>query len=73
MQEKYNDVTPAEPELPASRSHSQMNLFLDCPRSYELARVRRIPRRPGAWLCGGTAVHRTIERYLRAQLAEGES
>jgi hypothetical protein len=58
---------------PLAASHSALSAYLDCPRSYQLARVRRIPRRPGPWLAGGTAVHKTIERYLRAQLAaEGE-
>lgn len=53
-----------------SRSHSQLSQYTECARSYELSRVRRIKRRPGAWFPAGTAVHKTIERYLRAQLAE---
>jgi hypothetical protein len=57
-------------ELPSFRSHSQVSAYLQCPRSYELARVRRLKRRPGAWFPGGTAVHATIERYLRQQVAE---
>jgi hypothetical protein len=34
-----------------------------------------LPRRPGAWFPGGTAVHAAIERYLRWTLTgrEGSS
>lgn len=65
----------ADPAPPDTRSHTQLRDYLECPRLFELSRVRRIPRRPGAWFPGGTAVHAAIERYLRAQLAEerGES
>lgn len=52
------------------RSHSQLSQYTDCPRAFELSRVRRIKRRPGAWFPAGTAVHKTIERYLREQLSE---
>lgn len=52
------------------RSHSQLSQYTECPRSYQLSRVVRLKRRPGAWFPAGTAVHRTIERYLREQLAE---
>lgn len=52
------------------RSHSQLNQYTECPRSFELSRVERIKRRPGPWFPAGTAVHATIERYLRAQLAD---
>jgi len=60
---------------PPVRSHSQLSAYLDCPRRYDLEKVRRLPRRPGPWFPGGTAVHATIEAYLRAQLADerGES
>jgi hypothetical protein len=56
--------------VPQARSHSQLSSYLDCPRSYELGRVRRLGRRPGPWFPAGTAVHATIERYLREQLAQ---
>lgn len=52
------------------RSHSQLNQYTECPRSYELSRVRRIKRRPGPWFPAGSAVHSTIERYLREQIAQ---
>jgi putative RecB family exonuclease len=58
-----------EAETPV-RSHSQLNQYTECPRSYELSRVRRIKRRPGPWFPAGSAVHATIERYLREQVAE---
>lgn len=51
-------------------SYTSLNQYLDCPRSLELNRVRRVKRRPGSWFPGGTAVHATIERYLRAQVAQ---
>jgi hypothetical protein len=53
---------------PGIRSHSQLSTYLQCPREYELGRVRRVPRRPGCWFPGGTAVHKTIELYLRHTL-----
>ena len=63
------EITRADP-----RSYSQLSSYNDCPRAYELGRVERLKRRPGAWFPGGTAVHRTIERYLREQVAqEGQS
>lgn len=56
-----------------ARSHSQLSDYNQCPRMYQLSRVRRIKRRPGAWFPAGSAVHKCIERYLRAQLAEENS
>jgi putative RecB family exonuclease len=46
-------------------SHSQLSTFSECGRRYELERVSRVPRRPGYWFPGGTAIHATIEAYLR--------
>jgi hypothetical protein len=51
-------------------SYTKLGNYLDCPRSYELSRVQGVKRRPGTWFPAGTAVHSTIERYLRAQLAQ---
>lgn len=56
-------ITPGEP-----RSHSQLSKYLECPRAYQLGKMLHLPRRPGAWFPGGTACHRTIERYLRDSL-----
>jgi hypothetical protein len=62
---------------PATRleymSYSSLGAYLDCPRSLELNRIRGIKRRPGAWFPGGTAVHATIERYLREATKDEES
>lgn len=65
-----NDSVVIPAPRPEYMSYSRLSGYLDCPRSDELARVRRIKRRPGPWFPGGTAVHATIERYLRAQLAQ---
>ena len=56
--------------MSAVRSYSQLSQWLDCPRQYQLARVVKVPRLPGWWFPGGTAVHATIERYLRKQVAK---
>lgn len=71
MAENHTNVVPQAEAAP--RSHSQLSAYLECPRAYQLARVERIKRRPGAWFPGGTAVHATVERYLRESLQqEGE-
>jgi hypothetical protein len=56
-----------EPER-HTRSYSQLHTYGECPRRFQLERVEKIPRRPGWWFPGGTAVHATIERYLRQSL-----
>lgn len=53
-----------------TRSYSQWSQWSQCPRQFELARIVRVPRKPGWWFPGGTAVHATIESYLRQQAAE---
>lgn len=53
-----------------ARSHSQLSTYLQCSREYQLGRALHIPRRPGAWFPGGTAVHKAIERYLRYSLLQ---
>jgi hypothetical protein len=65
-----NYMTATQQDERVIRSHSQLNQYTECPRSYELARVERIKRRPGPWFPAGSAVHATIERYLREQLAQ---
>jgi hypothetical protein len=67
-----NYMTATQEGERVTRSHSQLNQYTECPRSYELARVVRIKRRPGPWFPAGTAVHATIERYLREQIAQEE-
>jgi hypothetical protein len=87
MPENYSDVTPAPPgaenaehslsdSLDSSgprRSWSQFNQWRQCGKAWELAKIRRVPKRPGVWNPAGTAVHATIEQYLRARLAEGSN
>lgn len=46
-------------------SYSQLSTYGECSRRYELEKIARVPRRPGFWFPGGTAVHATIEAYLR--------
>jgi hypothetical protein len=65
-------MTESREEPPATRSHSQLSKYTDCARAYQLEKVRRLRRRPGAWFPGGTAVHSCIERYLRWTLQEGK-
>jgi hypothetical protein len=59
-----------EPPRPVSRSYSQLNAWGQCPRAYQLERVERVPRIPGWWFPGGSAVHAVIERYLRESFKE---
>jgi hypothetical protein len=47
------------------RSYSQLSTYAECPRRFQLEKVARVPRRPGFWFPGGTAVHATVEAYLR--------
>jgi hypothetical protein len=63
----------AEPKAPASRSFSQLSTYTECPHRYELAYERRLPRRPGVWFPAGTALHKTIEIYLRSTLERGSN
>ena len=65
------DVVPQV--KPGIRSHSQLSTYLQCPREYQLGKVVRVPRRPGVWFPGGTAVHATIEHYLRDSLSREEN
>ena len=55
-----------------TRSYSQLSQYLDCPRQYQLSRIVKVPRLPGWWFPGGTAVHAVIERYLRESLNESK-
>lgn len=63
-------MTDAAPS--GRRSWSQFSQWRQCGKSYELARIREVPRRPGIWLPAGTAVHAAIERYLREKVEEGQ-
>lgn len=61
------NVAPDKQE-PAPRSYSQLTTYLACPRQYQLEKVARVPRRPGWYFAAGTAIHATVERYLRLSL-----
>ena len=66
MPENHTDV------IPKFTSYSALDTWLSCGRSFELSRVRRVKRRPGPWFPRGTAIHATIERYLRSTLEVSE-
>lgn len=53
-----------------TRSHTQLSQWAKCGEQYRLTRICRVPSRPGWWFPGGTAVHKTIEIYLRSILSE---
>lgn len=52
-----------------TRSYSQLSQWSDCGMRYYLERVLKRPSNGAVWLPAGTAVHRTIEEYLRGSLA----
>lgn len=60
----------AERSEPPHRSLSQLTDYAECGEAYRLQRIARAPRRPGWWFPGGSAVHATVERFLRARVAE---
>ncbi|TVZ01223.1 hypothetical protein EAS64_33635 [Trebonia kvetii] len=60
---------PSEPRR--TRSYSQISQYGQCPRQFQLQRIVRVPRVPAWYFPGGTAVHATIERYLRESLKDG--
>lgn len=53
-------------ELPAHLSHSQMQSFLHCGKSYQLKRLQGAPSLPSVWLVAGTALHDAIDTVNRA-------
>jgi hypothetical protein len=53
-----------------TRSYSQLSTYTECPRRYQLQRVEKVPGRGAMWFPGGTAVHATIEDYLRQAVGE---
>jgi hypothetical protein len=55
-----------------TRSYSQLSQWGDCPRQFQLSRIARVPRKPAWYFPGGTAVHSTVERYLREKAKEGK-
>ena len=56
---------PDAPPLVPTVSYSALSNWLSCGYSFYLARVKKVPRRPGWWFPGGTAVHAATECYDR--------
>ena len=52
----------------APRSWSQLSSYRKCGKAYELEKITRAPRRGAVWFSFGTAVHASIETYLREHL-----
>lgn len=49
------------------RSVSQYNTYNQCPKRYELERIKKVWQRPAAWLSQGTAVHAALEAWERSE------
>lgn len=49
------------------RSVSQYKQYTNCPYSYYLQRVERVPQRYAAWLAQGVADHEAFEEYERSE------
>lgn len=56
---------PEEVRQPDYVSYSAFSDWLSCGWQYFLGRVKKVPRRPGWWFPGGTAVHAATEAYDR--------
>jgi len=54
------------------RSHSQLSGYVNCGKRFQLERRVGVKPVPGWWNPGGTAVHATIECWLRREL-EGKN
>lgn len=52
------------------RSYSQLSSMTQCGKRYQLERRVGFPSVPGWWNAGGTAVHATIETWLRLKVEE---
>lgn len=46
-------------------SYSALKDLLSCGKQFQLARILKLPQRPGYALAGGRAVHSAIEAYNR--------
>ena len=60
-------------ELPDYISYSQAHTYEQCPRSWYLSKVRKAEELQTWYLPIGTAVHKMIEDYLRADTSSGFS
>lgn len=57
-------------DLPPHRSLSQLKNWRECGEAYRLQRIAEAPSKPGWYFPGGTAVHSTIEQFLRQRIAQ---
>lgn len=58
------------PDAPVSRSYSSFTSWLSCGKSWQLARVVKVPETPAWYLVGGSAVHSATEAEDRQRFAE---
>ncbi|OHT67788.1 hypothetical protein BKG67_23030 [Mycobacteroides chelonae] len=59
-------MTVAE-EKKRYRSVSQVQQYEKCPQAYYLARIKKVWKRPAAWLYQGSAVHEAIEAWEQSR------
>jgi putative RecB family exonuclease len=55
------------------RSYSQVTSYLSCPKSYQLARIVKVPETPAWYLAAGSAVHACLEAITKDPKQRGES
>lgn len=55
---------------PRFRSYSQLSRYQECPESFRLRYIERIPEQPSVWTVGGTAFHTFAEWFLRGDLGQ---
>ena len=55
------------------RSYSQVTSYLSCPKSYQLARIVRVPETPAWYLAAGSAVHACLEEITKDEVGLGKT
>jgi len=55
------------------RSYSQVTSYLNCPKSYQLSRVVKVPETPAWYLAAGSAVHAGLEAITKDPEQRGEA
>lgn len=58
------------PEAPGHFSYSALSSYMQCGKSYELAKIRRVPEIPAWWFVGGSAVHALTEQWDREKFPD---
>ena len=51
--------------MPGHFSYSALSSYMQCGKSYELQRIRKVPEIPAWWFVGGSAVHALTEQWDR--------